>query len=446
MKNRLEFILTGITICIVLSTEALKAQVLEDLRAPSMPAATIIGTQINEISTPKSLRALETAVLNNFIDPNGNAMIPNNYAIEIDPFMLSKRENFDYLTYLSDSIRQNLWRHLSFSVASTNKLMISDSVTGSALGFGGRTMILNGKVNQKLEKSYKDKLKAYKNLLDAESTLLTMAGEYNRGNTAFCIDSLKFFLTRNIPDSTGLITALFENIPKTAGKENIKAIISDLLQPRKGIALNDLKKAIESVKTERFGWRWELDAALSLSFPTNNFNYCISPKYGIWSNLSYRPFKKDSYLNEGLVRIPGNFEFIGLFRWIDNNDDFIHKFKPVDTILFNSGRVFDLGVRAVYELKKFSLELEFICRLNQNVEYITIGNKEYSRYIKDQTCKYVLNLNYNLSENMVFSYNIGKNYDNLNTSNGNLISGFTLSFGFGGVKADDLIDAVKRNN
>ena len=29
--------------------------------------------------------------------------------------------------------------------------------------------------------------------------------------------------------------------------------------------------------------------------------------------------------------------------------------------------------------------------------------------------------------------------------NGNLISGLTLSFGFGGVKKDDLVEAVKNN-
>lgn len=441
MKNCIIFLMFGL----ILFSGKIKAQVLEDLKAPAMPAATIIGTQVNEISKPKSLRALETAVLNNYMDPTGNVLIPNNYAIEITPFMLSKRTNFDYMRYLDDSIKQNLWRNLSFSVASTNNYLVSDSVTGNALGFGGRTIILNGKVNQKLEESYKKKLDEYKHLMDAQTQIQTMIGVYNSEHQVLNIDSLQSFLLGSMPQHKLIIDALFKNIPQTTAKNKIKEVADDQMQPLLVNTLNDFRVLMDESKTERYGLRWEIDGAISLCFPTNDFNNSISPKYGIWSNLSYRPLKKISNPGEK-VRVPGNFEFIGLIRWINNNDDFISKYNPVDTIQLTSGSVFDVGARAVYDLKKFTAEFEFIYRLNRNSEYVTVDGNEYSRTVNDDTFKYLLNLNYNITDNIIFSYNIGKNYDLMMNKNGNLISGFTLSFGFGSVKKDDLVEAIKNTN
>jgi len=84
--------------------------------------------------------------------------------------------------------------------------------------------------------------------------------------------------------------------------------------------------------------------------------------------------------------------------------------------------------------------------LNRNSEYVTVDGNEYSRTVNDDTFKYVLNLNYNITDNIIFSYNIGKNYDLIMNKNGNLISGFSLSFGFGSVKKDDLVEAIKNTN
>lgn len=439
MKKTFKFLLVSF---ISLSGE-IKAQVLEDLKAPAMPAATIIGTQINEINKPKSLRALESAVMNNYFDPTGNALFPNNYAIEINPFMLSKRTNFDYLRYLDDSINQNLWRNLSFSVASTNSFKISDSVTSNALGFGGRTIILNGKVDQELEKSYKNKLANYKKLNDGQSQIITMIGIYKGLYKTFILDSLEAFLIESIPEQKANITAMFNVIPETTTKNEIREVIEDMFQPIVENALNEFKMVLDKVKSERYGWRWEIDGALSLCFPTNDFNNSVSPKYGLWSNISYRPPKKST--SNKMLRVPGDFEFIGLFRWINNNDDFISKYIQVDSLQINSGNIIDIGARAVYDLKKFSAEFEFIYRLNQNIEYVTVNENEYSRTTNENTFKYVFNLNYNISNDIIFSYNIGKNYDIPMNKSGDLISGFTLSFGFGSVKKDDLINVAIKN-
>ncbi|OFX28207.1 MAG: hypothetical protein A2X08_10520 [Bacteroidetes bacterium GWA2_32_17] len=429
---------------IILVGGKIHAQVLEDLTAPSMPAATIIGTQINEISKPKSLKVLEATILNNFLDSNSNVLIPNNYAFEINPFMLSKRTNFDYMEYLDDSLKHNLWRNLSLSVASTNKFIINDTISCNALGFGGRTVILNGKVSQKIEKSYINIVDHYKSLKTSESQIRTMIGEYTDTVKCFNIDSLRHFLLTykdfKITKVSRIINEVFVQLPDTTNIENIEDNFTDIFKEIfSAKALNEFKELIDCVKSERYGWRWEVDAAMALSFPTNDFNYSISPKYGVWSNLSYKPYKKEKFNDEDEVQVPRDFEFIGLVRWINNNDDFIDKFNPIDTIQFKTGSIFDIGIRAVLEFKKFTAEFEYIYRLNQNKEYVTVYEQEYSRTINDDTYKFVLNLNYNISDNIVFSYNIGKNFDMINSKGGNIISGFSLNFGFGGVKKDELL-------
>jgi hypothetical protein len=446
MKKLRNFII----LLIILITGKSQAQVLEDLKAPTMPAATIIGTQINEISKPKSLKALEAAVFNNFLDSNNNFLIPNNYAIEIDPFMLSKRTNFDYMDYLDDSLKQNLWRNLSFSVASTNNYVINDTINSTALGFGARTIILNGKVNQKLERSYSYIFDRYYTLLDLNASIRAVIGGYVNQRNEIDLDSLRLFLLVEFkapPDST-IIAEVFSQLPEKTDKGNIKNNFdSTLKELYSNKALEEFSNLIDQVKSERYGWRWEIDAALAMTFPTNEFNYSILPKFGVWSNLSYKPFKKEFLSVNDSCKVPGNFEFIGLIRWINNDEDFINKFNPVDTLQFRAGNIFDVGIRAVFEIKKFSAELEYLYRLNQNKESVMVNGQEYSRTVNDDTYKLVLNLNYNLTSNIVLSYNIGKNFDIVNDKSGNLITGFSVNFGFGGADKEDMLaSALKKLN
>jgi hypothetical protein len=457
MKIRNLFLIPAI----VLMTPALHAQVLEELSSPSMPAATAIGSQANEISRPKSWKALETALFSNFTDPENSSLIPRNYALELNPFMLSKRTNFDYLEYLDNKPGKNLWRNLSFSLASTDNYVINDTLTGSALGFGGRTMILNGKVNQQLESEYRSVSSMYNDLLAMQSQIRTMMGEYRNSLTRFSTeglqlpdkpfepDSLMVFLLKsdvlNQPVTAAVIGQVFSEL-STTGKtyeEIRKEFITVFKAKYSGVVLEEYRRLLESVKTERYGLRWEVATAFSLNFPTNDFNNSISPNQGIWSNVSYRPFKKVKSIRSPDVsfKVPVNFEFIGLVRWINNNDAFINRYHPVDTLQFNAGEIFDFGLRGILEFGKLSVELEYIYRNNRNKEFITVDDNRYSRTVNDDTYKYLLNINYNISDNIVLSYNIGRNYDMVNSDKGNLISGLSVNFGFGSIRADDLAKA-----
>jgi|GEM_PF-2849602 len=419
---------------------------LESLKAPSMPAATIINTQVNEISSPKSLKALETALLNNFMGSNKNIIIPNDYALELNPFYLTPRKNFNYLSYLEDSCFSGriMWRNLSLSVASTTNFLIKDSVGVNALGFGARTIILNGKVSPAAKAAY---IAADKNLNQAHQANALIRNSINNflDNTAsvYSIANVRaYILSQSYIDSditASAVNQIFDAVPADTKENQIKPVVDSIqkvLNLEKSAAAFNAQ--LQNIKTDRYGWRMDVNLAYALSFPTNEFDFSISPRWGLWGNLSYKPLKNLKDANKNITgKEPSDFEFIALGRVIRNNSDFVNRYSPMDTS-FRMGNSYDFGLRAVYEYKKFSIALEYIYRLNRNTITRNFEGDTYSKDVDSHTEKYVLNINYKISDNTILSYNIGKNYDNVAGINGNLISGLTLNLGFGDMKVQDL--------
>jgi hypothetical protein len=195
--------------------------------------------------------------------------------------------------------------------------------------------------------------------------------------------------------------------------------------------LKKFKSEIENVKLKRYGFQAEIAGALSLNFPSNDFNISYIPKYGLWANLSYTPLRKansDKNRFEDEVHV---FNFVGLVRYIVVDPNFINAYNPVDTVNFVPGNFLDFGLRANLELEKFSAGFECIYRQNRQQEFVEVNGLEYSRTINNNSFKFVLNINYQLSEKVVLSYNIGKDFSDNEFSSGALINGFSLNFGFG---------------
>jgi hypothetical protein len=415
---------------------------LENIKAPTMPAAYIIGLQTSEVTSPKSLKTLEAAVYSNYLNSGQGLNIPNNYALEINPFMLSNRTNFDYRDYLKDDVPLNLWRNFSISIASTNKFVLSDSIASNAVGISFRTIVLNGEPNKDMSASFislLDKDSQHSSILNAAAlqiyTYKIPASEINIDELARTVCSG----VKNNFKSKGELSASEESVidytilstfKEIHTASSIRAVADsfDTIFKRKFVvdSLAQLKKKLAQIKSERYGVRWEIDGAIALNYPTNNFNYCVSPRWGLWTNVSY----SREELN-GL-------SFIGLVRMIINNDDFINKYKPVDS-LFNTGAMYDFGLKLNYESGDLSLSIEYIYRLNANKQKITVGGFEYERTINSDTRKYVFSLSYNLTPDINISYNLGKDFNELYPKQGNLISGLTLNLGFGALKASDLL-------
>lgn len=430
---------------------------MENLKAPSMPSATIIGIQVNEVNSPKSLKALETAVFTNYLNSDQGLTVPNNYALEFNSFMLSGRKNFDYLDYLANEVLSNIWRNLSISVSSTNKFLITDSISSNAMGFGLRTIILNGDPKKEVAEAFKSALATNQDILNIKSKVRTLISVFIMQDTSssFTVDHIRSFvlqelekdvlnkhkhedgqnmtgdeLTRHIllvAKTKTIVNSVFNEIDRSTPKEKIEDEFERIYDKKiSTAALEQLRKTLKIIKKNRYGFRWEVDLAYALSFPTNEFNNSISPRWGLWTNVSYKTEEI-----EGLT-------FIGLGRIIINNEKYLIKYNPIDES-FRADNIYDFGARLVYEYDKFSLEFEYIYRFNRNKIIKIIDGEEYERNINNDTRKYILNVNYNVADNINISYNIGKNFDNISTTKGNLISGLSINFGFGDIKASELL-------
>lgn len=433
-------------------------QALEQLKAPSMPAATIISAQVNEVSRPNSLKAFEAALLNNYLDSVKGLTLPNSFAMEFNPYMLSDRPNFSYEQYIEgdswEHLGKNFGRNLSISVASTTNFVVNDSVSTHAMGFGIRTMLLRGKVSESLKDAYQEALKSNLDAIGIKTNVNSLIFQFEDDPAlapTYTLATLRTYVLDGLENidllkrrhlvlvAQNAVIEMFKYIPEdTPLAEVVDAFEKAYDIHRSEGRLTALRELLEEVKTERYGWRWEIDYAQGLSFPDNNFSSAISPRWGIWTNLSYRPQKSGDHPSG----IPSNFELIALARILQINSAFLQHYQEEDPQL-RVGTNYDFGLRFVFEYKKFSAELEGVYRLNRKKILRVIDGEEFFKWQNDNTEKYVLNINYSINKDVVVSFNFGKNYDTITSTRGNLISGLTVNFGFGGYSVEELLKSAQ---
>ena len=409
---------------------------LEDLKAPSMPSATIIGLQVNEINQPKSLKALETSIFSNYFDSDFNLNIPENYAMEINPYMIGGSKNLDYRDYLKDDAGSNITRNFSFSISSTNKFPLLDSSFVKALGFGFRTIIFNGHPSDTLSKQFDWVYGKDMSEDDIKGSVLNLI-QYallNETPPPSDVDAMKNYVHNKLDNANQLdksvlvlIDNIFNNINSTTPVNKIEDEFERLYENEYSLKrLKKFKELLKEIKNNRYGLRCEIDLAAAVVFPTNEFNVSTVPRWGFWTNLSYSTEKLE------------NFTLILLLRYLSNNNDYLDKYMPIDDLHIPDNSI-DFGGRLVFEKNKFSIETEVVGRRKNERLIRIIDDEEWSRNETNTTCKYILNINYNIADNITVSYNIGKNFDDLDPSSGDLISGLSVNFGFGDIKASDLV-------
>ncbi len=468
MRHLFTFIvLIGISSFVFGQDESVDNSDLDELTAPSTPSAAIIGTQVNDISKPQTVRAFKAELLNNYIDEETNLTLPSNYAIEFNPYKLMDGRTPSMLQYLDLDPLKNLprrfYQNLAVSMASTNDFVIQDTLKTSATGFGFRTVLFNGKPSTELIKTFKTNYLnvASSSILEVQvRTAIGKVLEENKNKSSTLkstIEGVKNKMKRVPADKL-----VSQEISKHLSTEDLEAnkvkmlatmdTVFSLIDSKTEILeletafetamdkiqgdklLKDFKASLNQINTERYGLQVDVNGALGLNFPTNKFEFSIIPRWGVWTNIAYT-FKKSS-------KEKATFQGILLARYIKNNNHFIQKYRPVDT-LFTAPNTQDIGTRLVYKKDKFSFELEYIYRWNRVDTAITQPK------VKMDSRKYVLNINYSVSPKLIISYNLGKGFDQAISGRGtgittdNLISGLSLNLGFGAFKPSKMVDKVK---
>lgn len=416
----------------------------EKLKAPSAPAATIINIQPTEISRPKSIKELELAVFNNFVSNDQSIVIPNDYSIEITPFWMVNRKNYDDINYLNK--RNSFLSNLSISIATTQSFKLQDSLNTNALGFGFRSFLFRSNLDDqaKILKNNILKNRFFNRVnIDVSSGL----DNPNLGLDFSNFDEVKTKITKslleNFPDDkpndeitkyygniskedylnqVDLIFRLLENSKDTLStSDGWTTAIDSLKQISKEDTIRNVEGQLSNYLTNQAGWQVEIAGATSLNFPTNDFGFSVIPQWGLWLTATYQ--NKNS----------SPWQWLLLARYFRNDVEYYQRYLPEDSV--NHSNKLDFGGKVVYNRNKFSVDIEGLFRSQSNVlDKTDNGNTTVTTTSNDTDFKWMLNLNYRITESILVTYNFGKDFDPMLSVNGNIISTLGLNFGFGGPK------------
>ncbi|MBL0340846.1 MAG: hypothetical protein IPP71_07935 [Bacteroidetes bacterium] len=391
----------------VLNSTWTKAQEVIDfnrIKSALFPCFSILGVQPNDVARPKTFEALEANLFSSFSGEN-NSILPNNYALEFSPYWLMSHPKLQY-KQLQPSFGQTVLQNASISVA-TNQYKNSEdtALIFSKMGFGFRTMLVEGKTDSKVQELVLDQLQQRVVLSQvvlqmlSENTQLTDLNEIRDAiEKEFIAAGLSEEQAGN--DANEIYQVMKQsnsNDNKSASMEESRKLIektSDFLiaDPSVSSRIKNAAKNLQEANLDKKGFMVELAGAFVLDFPENNTNYSKVTKYGIWLTPGYR-FKDVSGKSGNII------ELLGVIRYLRN--------EAVTDFSDN----FDLGLRAVIGIKKLSFSGEIIHRNQSVLLSSTTQDNIVTKTTKTLSdTRYDFNIEYKLSDKLVLSYTFGQNF------------------------------------
>lgn len=407
-------------------SQEIKEQI-SDVKAPSAPASVIIGSSPSSINRPKSWEALEVGLFNNFTNDQNSFVVPNDFALEFSPYWARDSVHLTTRDFLFPNAWTSVKQNFSFSVSSTQNFVLNDTNSTNAMGFGLRTMLWQGakKEIQVVMNAYSNTLKgfAFKNRVLISAQAMTCddcdKGKFIRALKA-AIDTDQDRIYAEMSDGSertsitkALIVYLKEHMKEESDKSKLMGDLADQLDTFLG--LDDNVSKITKLRADRKGFKLELAGALATNFPTNQTDYSVVSKWGVWLTPSYELYNTDWI------------EFLGVARYFWYNTDFFQQYLPGQEYYEST---MDYGARIVFKWKKSSLEFEGAGRTAQVLTPSEEDPEKFESGTKSDF-QYVLNFNYQINDRLALSYDFGKRFEPVLTYNGTVISLLSLNIGLG---------------
>ncbi|MCD4832687.1 MAG: hypothetical protein K8R31_02755 [Bacteroidales bacterium] len=413
---------------------------LKDITAPTSPASSVLGIESSTVLTPKSYQALETALYSNFLNEDGSVIIPNDFALEFTPYW-TKNHGLSLEEYLyPKSLVDQLIRSSSFSLASTQNFLLGDSTKTNGIAFGYRaTFFIGNKNDRKTITKYRDKLAANQLALariGAEAELLVLKDHIN--NKSDFIKGIENTITSAIKsyvkdisqdDAEKYTKEIFEDVNQLPelNKDNPDSFLDSLYRiVDSNIDTTDVFEKFKSYINKRQGFSLDVAYGILFNFPTNNFEFSYGPRQSFWLTPTYR--FKDEW---------SKLKAMAVLRYEWYNTDYYKRYFPDATVYENN---FSYGIAIAGEFKKFTLQFEYVGR-SSNSETPTgafVNGKE--TYTKDtySDIQYSGTFSYRLSDQLVISYSLGKQFEPIMNPENTLISLLSLNYGFGSPTKENL--------
>lgn len=398
MKN-----LVYLVICLITSSAVAQEDTisLDVLSAPQSPAANLMGFTDSDILKPETptdfMANIKTA-------SNGFSQVPNSLAMDVRlKSMIFPNRNSSFSDYIRISKTQQnpespVWNNIAqttiVSFGYQNYDGLEDSLkTGQGIGIGFKFSILRGS-------KYEDNFATYYNKLDSAQSEM---GKY--GAEAY----------KKFQDSDAYKRLKDQMRSASGAQKQVYADSIELLTSQFVTDYNNLQKGVDELsgyvekmgELKTYGLVWDFAGGMVLDFPTNNFDYSLAGKAGVWTTFGYEA-------KNGL-------NFLGLGRMLYNpNLQYQNNLGALDTANIAN---YDLGARLLYEHpgKSFSLSAEGIYRG-------VVNNYSASTY------RFTFNVGYEVYKNMKLTFMFGRDFDGTTTRDGNVISALQLLAGFGSKK------------
>lgn len=385
------------------------------LKAPISPASNLLGFSQSDIDKPTDVSAFMTSIQT---ATNSYSQLPSNYAIDIAPFWLFKKDSLGDITTkgLSTSYGKKVLKQtfvLSFAVKNTDSVSNNFNPESTYAAIGFRFSIYRGKYDSTTTTQLK------KIGLLQEEKIKLMKKNHNKvyENLPNEIDSLKekrknIFKGFDTKDTSRDNLLLGDLLLKKASKlDSVIALkIEILLNENKDskqfeIIDTKIKEFANDFQVARVDFTWDIAGGISAEFRNKNFNNSKVYNSGIWTTFGYTWQKSGSLL--------------GLIRYLYNPDKIFALDNQVNEI--DNISTVDAGVRYIVgkSQSKFNCSIEAIYRsvLSQNSI--------------DPSWRLMVNADYAILKNQKLTFSFGRNYDGTTTNNGNLIAALGLVIGFG---------------
>ena len=419
---------------------------LDLLRAPASPGSIMLGIASNDIERPSDVAAFMASLRQATGD--GTAL-PNNFAIDIAPGMWAM-PNVSASQLTSDAPVGE--RKMNKDAITAFQRMLFSSVVSIAIkglnsdssqpdpqgGFGIRIPLFPGKpdpLSRARIASVKAALKKYAerssaaldsvvvadapiqawrtqvdSLVESKRRLRTEKRELEGERSRAVHDSVRFSLSQRIEE--------LESEYQSAIQEQSR--IQNLIGERQLILAIELNrdatvareeallaiKAAEEFRIVRIGFKCDLAGGLVLDFRDRRFDNSTLTRAGAWLTAGYDWEQ--------------NIAAYAMVRLLNNPDQVFT--TEADTLARKNIGTLDLGARVLYQPANgpFSFGLEAVHR--------SLTTKDLGI---DPTWRANLNLTYDLGNDRLLTFTIGKNYNGTTSRSGNLIAALNLVLGFG---------------
>ncbi len=417
MKIVLKIIFTSLLLTnfMLVAQQKETSQEFDLLKAPISPASNLLGFSQSDIDKPTDVSAFMTSIQT---ATNSFSQLPSNYAIDIAPYWLFKKNSLGDISTkgLSNSYGEKVLKQtlvLSFAVKNTDSVSNNFNPTSTFAATGFRFSIYRGKYDsttvsqlskiailqqEKLALMKKNQMLVYENLPQEIDSL-----KQQRKNILAGFDT-----NDESPDNVLLGELLLKKAEKL--DSIIGAKIQILLDDNKDATQfekidSKIKQLASEFQLARVNFTWDIAGGISAEFRNKNFNNSKVYNSGIWTTFGYTWEKSGSLL--------------GLIRYLYNPDKIFALDNQVNEI--DNISTLDTGIRYIIgkSQSKFNCSIEAIYRSALSQDAI------------NSSWRFIANADYAILKNQKLTFSFGRNYDGTTTKDGNLIAALGLVVGFG---------------